>query len=109
MARQAHRGRVKAPHDEGAAGGRPQSSSNSSDIAKYASQTALPVPWQVVPRVFAVIAGSGRERFVMVYRCRECGARHVAHARALKPAMRRKTACGLGVVVLHAEPLQAVA
>ena len=62
----------------------------------------LPVVWRVVPRVHYVIAGSGRGRWLLLYRCGWCRETHVAHAHKLRDQMRRKTACKQGYVILHA-------
>lgn len=98
---------MTARNDERRPGRGGESSSKNTDSGKSTARPAI--PWNVVPRVVYVVAGSGRGRYLLVYNCGECRQRHVAHARVLKPMMRRQTACRLGVVVLHAAVEQEVA
>jgi len=53
-----------------------------------------------VAQATLVTARTGRQRYLLVYRC-HCGARHVSHARVVADMCRRQAACGLGLVELH--------
>jgi hypothetical protein len=94
-----HRTRVPR-HDEAPGRHQGQSSSNY-DASKTTADLPLALVWRAVPRIFDVIAGSGRHRFLLLYKCPYCGGnQHAAHARVLRSELRRKTSCKLGVIVL---------
>lgn len=59
--------------------------------------------WHAVATATEVLAGSGRSRFVLIWRC-HCGARHVAHSRHLVPELRRTAGCGEKVILHVAVP-----
>jgi hypothetical protein len=67
------------------------------DVRPIASTTP------VIAQSWPVLGGTGRLRFLTIYRCpaKGCGASHVAHLRGYLPARaERKLPCGNGAVVL---------
>jgi hypothetical protein len=54
-----------------------------------------------IASTFLVTACSGRQRWVLVFRCPQCGRHHVSHSRTLLDTVIRKSACGHGRLQLH--------
>jgi hypothetical protein len=70
-----------------------------------------PPPTPVLAAATGVIGGTGRHRWLLIFRCPACGRTHVAHGRGeLPPGMERPAACGRGrlLIVPCVEQTQAV-
>lgn len=79
------------------------------DIGAARSEDRRLMVWHTGARIFEVVAGSGRRRFVMLVRCPYCPDLHSMSAYELKPTFRRRAMCGLGYVVVHTHAEQVVA
>jgi hypothetical protein len=60
-----------------------------------------PTPTPVLATATGVVGGTGRHRWLLIFRCPCCGMSHVAHGRGeLPPGMERPAACGRGRLLL---------
>jgi hypothetical protein len=60
-----------------------------------------PTPTPVLATATGVIGGTGRHRWLLIFRCPCCGRTHVAHGRGELPAgMERPAACGRGRLLI---------
>lgn len=60
-------------------------------------QGQKPVATPVIASAHGVVGGTGRHRWLLLFRCPCCGAHHVAHGRGDLPAsLERPAACGRG-------------
>jgi hypothetical protein len=89
---------MAAGNDEGRPRQGDQSSSNSS-TSKRTRKVGQPLVWHAVAKAELVTARTGRQRWLLLYRC-HCGTKHLSHARTLAESVRRTTACG-EPVLLH--------
>ena len=89
-------------HDEGPGGYRSLTSTIVHNLDRsQASPSRRQKPLlHAVAQATLVTARTGRQRYLLVYRC-HCGSRHVSHARVVADVCRRQAACGLGPVELH--------
>jgi len=75
-------------------------SSNRSSENQSTRQPRQNLRLRVVAQATLVTARTGRQRYLLVYRC-HCGAGHVSHTRVVTDVCRCQAVCGLGLVELH--------
>ena len=91
--------------DEGAARQQPRSSNILQNLDRLNGTSARrqkPPATHVLAETFPVVGGTGRHRWLLIFRCPWCGQRHVAHGRGDLPLMLdRPAACKRGRLAIH--------
>lgn len=66
-----------------------------------------PATTLVVAHAYGVVGGTGRHRWLLMFRCPCCGQHHVAHGRGVLPGvLERPAACGRGRLGIIAVTVQ---
>ena len=73
------------------------SSSGANHFQNRAARRQKPAATPVIAHAYGVIGGTGRHRWLLLFKCPCCGQQHVAHGRGELPGvLERPAACGRG-------------